>query len=223
MHPVLGEFVSKQFYPPEEQFGSPRPASEFRHEFDPFGGMCAAWHDVPGEPESRDQKQSRFRRIEAREIVKLLKPMLEKAVETGLKTTFGVIAFYRAQVDEIKRELVRAGVMSEVAKDDMQLLPAYEGRVRVGTVDAFQGREFDVVFLSVVRSNTMSDSIKRYGHLMSPNRMCVAMSRQKQLLVVVGDRRILGPTARKDIPALLAFFELAVAQAKQPGSVGGAA
>lgn len=223
MHPVLGEFVSKQFYPPEEQFGSPKPASDFRHDFDAFDGMCAAWHDVPGEPESRDQNKSRFRRIEAREIVKLLKPMLEKAVETGLKTTFGVIAFYRAQVDEIKRELVRAGIMSEVEKDDLQLLPAYEGRVRVGTVDAFQGREFDVVFLSVVRSNTMSDSIKRYGHLMSPNRMCVAMSRQKQLLVVVGDRRILGPTARTDVPALLAFFELAVAQVKQPSGVGGAA
>jgi hypothetical protein len=222
MHPLLGEFVSQQFYPPHERFGSPRPASDFAHEFAPFAGRCAAWHDVPGEPESMSGK-SRIRPIEAREIARLLKPMLDSAVASNMKASFGVITFYKAQVAEVNRELVRVGI--KVAQDDgePQLAAEYAGRVRVGTVDAFQGREFDVVFLSVVRSNPKQDPVKRYGHLMSPNRMCVSMSRQKRLLVVVGDRRILGPTADRDVPALRAFARLADSESPRSRSAGGVA
>jgi len=61
-------------------------------------------------------------------------------------------------------------------------------RIRVGTVDAFQGKEFDVVFLSMTRSNdlpiTDNRSLRRkFGHLMLENRLCVAMSRQQRLLI----------------------------------------
>ena len=53
-------------------------------------------------------------------------------------------------------------------------------RLRYGTVDAFQGMEFDVVFLSMVRSNTFRDHSEnacrmKYWHLMSPNRLIEAM------------------------------------------------
>jgi hypothetical protein len=222
MHPLLGDFVSEQFYPPHERFGSPRPASDFAHDFAPFAGRCAAWHDVPGEPESMNGK-SRIRPLEAREIARLLKPMLDQAIATNAKATFGIISFYKAQVAEVNRELVRVGI--KVAQDDgePQLAAEYAGRVRVGTVDAFQGREFDVVFLSVVRSNRKEDPVKRYGHLMSPNRMCVSMSRQKRLLVVVGDRRILGYTADRDVPALRAFVELADSESRRAQGGGGVA
>jgi len=70
-------------------------------------------------------------------------------------------------------------------------------RLRVGTVDAFQGKEFDVVILSPVRSNNLkvpkntddnnSALNRKFGHLLLPNRMCVALSRQRRLLIVVGD------------------------------------
>lgn len=51
-----------------------------------------------------------------------------------------------------------------------------------GTVDRFQGREADVVFLSL--RNT-----RRAGHLDSPNRLNVAITRARFLLMIIGHRR----------------------------------
>src|SRR5438128_10816641 len=84
-------------------------------------------------------------------------------------------------------------------------------RLRVGTVDAFQGKEFDVVLLSMTRSNdlpaTDERSLRRkYGFLLLENRLCVAMSRQQRLLVVVGDDGMLrGEAAERMVPGLVAF------------------
>ena len=86
--------------------------------------------------------------------------------------------------------------------------------MRIGTVDAFQGKEFDVVFLSCVRSNKLPDRDddqlrRKYGHLLLPNRLCVAMSRQKRLLVAVGDRSMFDTeVAAKEVLGLHAFLKL---------------
>ena len=53
----------------------------------------------------------------------------------------------------------------------------------INTVDAFQGRETDIVFYSVVRSNDKGS----LGFLKDVRRLNVAFSRAKELLVVVGD------------------------------------
>ena len=94
-------------------------------------------------------------------------------------------------------------------------------RLRVGTVDAFQGKEFDLVFLSVVRANdvVIPDQKEgeererllnsKYGHLRLANRMNVAMSRQRKLLVAVGAKHMAeGPEAEEGVPALAAFLNL---------------
>lgn len=87
-------------------------------------------------------------------------------------------------------------------------------RVRVDTVDAFQGKEFDVVLLSMVRSNGLPEGDglalrRKYGRLMLENRLCVAMSRQRRLLIVVGDPEMLkGPHAARELRGLMAFRQL---------------
>ena len=87
-------------------------------------------------------------------------------------------------------------------------------RIRVGTVDAFQGKEFDVVFLSMTRANDFPNSDERslrrkFGHLMLENRLCVAMSRQQRLLIVVGDSGMLrGEVAERSLAGLAAFRKL---------------
>lgn len=94
--------------------------------------------------------------------------------------------------------------------------------LEVGTVDAFQGKEFDIVFLSIVRSSIDKGAVpnegaedrekrlnRRYGHLRLSNRMNVAMSRQRRLLVVVGDKSMAeGETATLGAPALASFLNL---------------
>ena len=53
----------------------------------------------------------------------------------------------------------------------------------------FMGKEFDVVILSAVRSNTETEMNKRVGFLNNNNRLCVAFSRAKRLLITVGDSK----------------------------------
>jgi superfamily I DNA and/or RNA helicase len=55
--------------------------------------------------------------------------------------------------------------------------------VRVVNVDGYQGRENSIIILSLVRSN-QSDNI---GFACVPNRLNVAISRARSLLIIVGD------------------------------------
>jgi superfamily I DNA and/or RNA helicase len=78
--------------------------------------------------------------------------------------------------------------------------------VRVSPVDRFQGMERNIVIVSLVRSNLMAERIDQepdfdafpiggypsnesLGFAESPNRLNVALSRAKRLLIVVGNRK----------------------------------
>ena len=50
---------------------------------------------------------------------------------------------------------------------------------------------------------------KRYGFLMFENRLCVAMSRGKKLLICVGDSGMLKDDSAQDaIPSLIDFYDM---------------
>lgn len=141
-----------------------------------------------------------------------------------------MITFYSGQRELIKRKLKDAGVASD-----------NNPRIRVGTVDEFQGMEFDVIFLSVVRSiaNFKQEDLdkllqatdkekpeiidelrmKYYGFL-NDHRLCVALSRQKKLLIIVGDSAMFAGLKAKSfasqcVGAMLNLYELC----KKEGSV----
>ena len=219
MHPVLGDFVSKQFYEIDDKkpitIKTELPANDFGHELSQYEGRVAAWFDVPPKLGRERQGQSKSRPSEAKVLAEELKRLLDAPAAKDL--TFGCITFYSDQVKCINDELRRLGVVDgndEVALDyrDLQLPDGQiVERLRIGTVDAFQGKEFDVVLLSVVRSNNQRDHDerarrRRYGHLMSPNRLCVSMSRQRRLLIVFGDATLLeAPNAEEAIGPLVQF------------------
>jgi hypothetical protein len=201
MHPALGEFVSRTFY--QGALKSPKPATEFVHGLTRFQSAAAAWLSVPFDLGGEGGGQSKSRKAEARAIADELEPLLEAAPDL----TFGVIAFYRAQVDLVWAELAGRGLairgprgytIPENLRHDRA--GRRLDRLLVGTVDEFQGKEFDVVFLSLTRCLPAQERPpaparlrdprwvgRHYGHLCLRNRMCVAMSRQKRLLVAVGD------------------------------------
>ena len=211
MHPLLGSFISRNFYErfdPTEQFGSGRPVSDFAHTLSSTNGKPAVWLDVPAQ-RGKHQKDgtSWTRPAEATVIVHQLQAWMTSDAGKGL--SFGVISFYKAQADSIREQLKKQ--LGGIAVDDKKL--------RVGTVDSFQGMEFDVVFLSMVRTmqkdwNPRGDDRERqarglFGHLCLYNRLNVSMSRQKKLLVVVGDAGSLqNPLAAEFIPGLVDFFHL---------------
>jgi hypothetical protein len=219
MHPVLGDFVSDTFYRKYgEAFRSGRPASDFVHGLDDYGNAAAAWVEAPIGHGPEHGGRSKSRPFEARWIAREVQKLAEQRPELS----FGVIAFYSAQVQAVLREMERLGLAEQGDDGSYRVAAAWRmtrdrrERLRVGTVDAFQGKEFDVVLLSMTRSNglraTEKDGLllrRKYGHLMLENRLCVAMSRQQRLLITVGDGAMLhGEAAASVIPGLVAFRQL---------------
>ena len=56
-------------------------------------------------------------------------------------------------------------------------------KLEVSTVDGFQGREKEVIIISMVRSNPKGE----IGFLSNERRMNVAVTRAKRLCVLIGD------------------------------------
>ncbi|MEI6064721.1 MAG: AAA domain-containing protein [Pseudanabaena sp. ELA748] len=200
MHQTLGDFVSRTFYEyhGESKINTGRPDSDFVHNIPNYEGKVAAWLDVPLQRGSEKTGQSKSRSIEAKHLAHELR----LAMESSPNLTFGVITFYRAQVREIEDALCNEGVAERNDEGNFQVSRQWEEgradsgklieRLRIGTVDSFQGKEFDVVFLSMTRSNDIvarepKQYQQKYGFLLLENRLCVAMSRQQRLLIVVGD------------------------------------
>ena len=229
MHPILGKLVSEQFY---EKEGLPelkpgRDASAFLDNIPGYEGKVCGWLDVPlrwGQEARRGS--SRIRAAEAQGVAGEVKRLLEAG---GPDLSIGVITFYSAQRDLIFEELAQLGVTERDSETGAwqasapwnSVTASGDEKLRIGTVDAFQGKEFDVVLLSVVRSNTRPLSTGdeaavyekaangKFGHLRLSNRMNVAMSRQRSLLIAVGDRAMAtGADATKAVPALAAFMAL---------------
>ena len=221
MHPILGQFVNDTFYAPHgESFASGRPATDFSHSLKQCEGAVAAWVDMPLGRGVEYGRQSKRRQVEATWIAKEAHRIMSEQPDYSV----GVITFYSAQVHELHRHMEALGMTEQIEDGSYRIHETWKTmrdragklkeRLRIGTVDAFQGKEFDVVLLSMTRANDMpADRPKwlrrKYGHLMLENRLCVAMSRQQRLLIVVGDSGMLeGEQAAKAVPGLVRFIEL---------------
>jgi len=222
MHRVLGEFISAQFYAPYgEALASVRPDTDFTHSVvlsdqTSLSGLVAAWIQVPCEAGAEDGGRSKCRPIEADRIVREARIILERHPDLSV----GVISFYARQRDAILKAMIRYELTEPDDGGGLRIRDQWERtmdgreRLRVGTVDAFQGKEFDVVLLSLTRSNRIEvkneeTRRKRYGFLLLENRLCVAMSRQQRLLIVLGDPEMVrGEEAEQSLPALAAFAKL---------------
>ncbi len=220
MHPVLGDFVSRMFYGGTLESGM--PPERFAHDLPGYMKdrlpCVAAWLDVPGGSGRGERRgRSKSRPVEATRIAREVK----RLIEADSRLTFGIIAFYAAQRDAIGEALVREGLAERTDSGGWRIAERWRRtedhrgeraeRLRLGTVDAFQGKEFDVVFLSMTRSNDLPGDTdeqrrRKYGHLVLDNRLCVAMSRQHRLLIVAGDREFAAaagaPAALRELSTL---------------------
>lgn len=153
------------------------------HNLGLYDDKALVWIDLPLSDKypAEVKKQSVSRQCEVDRIQKELAMILSK----NEKYRIGVITFYSAQ----------AKLLDEMVRDNF---PSDVDRIRVGTVDAFQGKEFDVVLLSVVRSNNEEELQRRVGFLDNDNRLCVAFSRAKRLLIAVGDSKTVAFDGEKE-------------------------
>jgi superfamily I DNA and/or RNA helicase len=215
MHPVLGRLVSQVFYGGPDAIVPGQQEHELRHGLHPYEGLVGVWRHLPYERGGEVRAGTSWQRVEEAEVIA---EELGKLAAQDRNLTFGVIAFHRPQVERIQEQLIRVGLAVRDGDafrpiPEMERNAEGEERLRVGTVDAFQGKEFDVVLLSTTRSNEVPASPRlrwrKYGHLLLVNRLCVALSRQRRLLIVVGDSDMFHRgTAPEQLEGLMAFWEL---------------
>lgn len=198
MAPKIGDIVADNFYSKKGKrtlFNGINNDAAYQQNFTGIGGKNLIWVNMPtklGDEEQTDTK-SRYRTCESKVIVDYVANMYDELKEDE---KIGIITFYKGQEKSIKKWLKR-----RLGKD----LAEINEKVEVGTVDAFQGKEFVVVFLSLVITNKEN----RIGFLDSRNRMCVALSRAKKCLVVVGNDDILNYKYRDKVGNEWKLFDAA--------------
>ena len=188
MDEEICELVSETFYVPHKV----RLVTSMDREANPlFAGQlafpldrCVTWIDTSKSPNRNERapargKHSFWNEAEVDATLRLLERIASNTtLVAGLasgkeETPIGVICMYMAQKEQIEQEFARRPWSS-----------SFRRLVRIETVDSYQGKENAIVILSAVRNNRSFDA----GHVASPNRCNVAMSRAKERLYVVGAR-----------------------------------
>ena len=219
MHPAINEAIS-QFYKDDGGLKCGLPLEETYHNsFDKWDSRYhglqykniltpethTVWVNVTTPEIQEGTSRVNFGEIEAIDnILNVLKNssgknefdqwLCNKSLE---EKQIGLISFYGKQIHYINKML----------KEKHSEVP-----IRLSTVDRFQGMERNIIIVSMVRSNKLAsfqgqqpDEIygelgypfqESLGFAQSPNRLNVALSRARRLLIVVGDSEHF---CRKDI------------------------
>lgn len=176
MNETIMGFSSKEFY------GNRLKANEaVAHQLLAPGDLPVTFVDTAGC--GFDEKLEGTSSTNPEEAVFLIKHLTQLAAQEDTAYTFdtfptvAVISPYKEQIRILKELLLSS-----------EVLQPYAGKISVNTIDSFQGQERDVVYISMVRSNTTGD----IGFLSDIRRMNVAMTRARKKLVVIGDSSTLG-------------------------------
>lgn len=172
MHPDICSFVSDAFYDGMLKTSKSITAEDKRSPKEINDGKALTFVNIPVSRGAETSGVSKSRWAE----VELIGKDVRKILDIDPEASIGIITFYSAQVKLLKSHL------------DSFLNEEEKRNIEIGSVDAFQGKEFDYVLLSCVRANSPKNGEKPVvGFLEKPNRLCVAFSRSKRQLTVYGD------------------------------------
>ncbi len=202
MHEKIMRFSASYFYRDELEAADSVRAAVLSPQIPPVTFIDTAGCGYTEQLEK--ESLSTYNEEEGRLLLKHLSDLVtEISPETILaeNLTIGIITPYRAQVR----------FLSEIL-GDYEALTAISSQLTIDSVDAFQGRERDIIYISMVRSNDKGE----IGFLSDTRRMNVAMTRARKRLVMVGDSATLGGNAFyhqmldyiTDIEAYQSAFEL---------------
>lgn len=151
----------------------------------PLTNTAVTFIDTAGagyEEQVETDGESRLNVEEAALAVQMVRELLAAGVA---QEAIALIAPYAAQVRHVRERLDELG---------------WE-RIEVNSVDGFQGREKEVVVLTLVRSNYEG----QIGFLADTRRMNVALTRAKRKLIVIGDSATI--TVERFYAELVGYFE----------------
>ena len=169
MHPAIGNLISEVFYDGLLVNGDVARQRKFMDSF-PAVVNWISTSRLPDKGESRSG-DSYENPAEARVVAAALDRLRKDGGWHGT-LRIGVITGYSGQVGRLR---------GAIDTTDSERWPRMT--IDIATVDSFQGRECDVVIYSTVRSNPS----RRIGFLRDHRRINVALSRARDLLVIVGD------------------------------------
>lgn len=164
----IGNLISQVFY--EGKIATEVDDKNRMHPIKKFAGKSIIWIDtsmMDRKDESRLKGGSYCNYAENTLVKKLLEGFKNEGVLPNLD--IGIITGYRGQKDLIRKSVNNSGY-DRIAKE-----------IDINTLDAFQGRENDIIIYSTVRTK---NSI---GFQKEKERVNVAFSRAKNLLIICGD------------------------------------
>ncbi|OPB41385.1 hypothetical protein A0O28_0081030 [Trichoderma guizhouense] len=193
-HPDISQFARLLAYP--ELKDGPKT-----HDHKPIRGLqkrvVFVHHEHPEEQlnnvsDRRDptSKASKKNAYEAEMVLKTVKYLSQQGYKSEdmvvLTPYMGQLSLLRQTLSEINdpylneldtHDLVRAGLMTQAASK------AAKAKLRLSTVDNYQGEESDIVIISMARSNKNGD----IGFLVACERLVVLMSRARKGIILYGN------------------------------------
>lgn len=145
--------------------------------------------------ETRDEDStSIYNTNEAKVVIELIKKMnsyFKEHIELE-KLSIGIICTYGDQAKKIKELMRTEKIKIDGFKTDVE-------KFIVSTVDDFQGDERDIIILSTVR-NPEDFKKSNPGFILAYQRINVALSRARRLLIILGNRKYLETKGVIDLP-----------------------
>ncbi|WP_319380498.1 AAA domain-containing protein [Thiomicrorhabdus sp.] len=179
----IGNLVSDCFYDGFLSTGKTSGESYFNELPKQFGGTVT-WVDTSDAGSNAYEKKvgnTYQNKYESDSILKLVEELSsqeefyeELKTKSDKEVPIGIICMYKAQ----KTVLLRSLYETSWGKNMIQ-----QGMLKVDTVDSYQGKENEIIILSLVRSNKRQKS----GFLANEQRLNVALSRAKERLYIFGN------------------------------------
>ncbi|KAL0539633.1 hypothetical protein IC582_023849 [Cucumis melo] len=180
MHPFVSYFPNSKFYGNKIMDASIVMNKGYEKNYlpSPLFGPYSFINVCGGQEESNGDGQSKKNTVEVIVVTQIVQMLYKAWCKNKNDISIGVISPYNAQVSSIQEKLGR-----KYEKNNNEGF-----RVKVKSIDGFQGGEEDVIIISTVRSN----SGHNIGFLSNKQRTNVALTRARFCLWIVGDAKTLG-------------------------------
>lgn len=175
MHPELSQFPSNFFYEGSLQNGVCAEERKLKIEFPwPSQESPMFFLVTQGAEEIAGSGTSYLNRTEASNVEKITTRFLKAGVKPE---QIGIITPYEGQRAYLVQYMQYQGSLHSKLYQEIE----------IASVDAFQGREKDIIIMSCVRSNEHQG----IGFLNDPRRLNVALTRAKYGIIIVGNPKVL--------------------------------
>jgi len=170
MHPAIALFASTEFYESQLENAASTTDRERRELGSGYEALPIAplrFFNVNGQEQMDPQTNSTYNESEVDACLHIFTALVRLSGDEDLGSKVGIITLYNEQVGRLRDKFKKAGHRS----------------VDISTVDGFQGREKEIIFVSCVRGINQSKTI---GFLKDLRRINVAITRARDALYIVG-------------------------------------